>query len=99
MKGTDTGNHPHIKLKLYRAPFAKHPIVDNVVNDMLAANILCPSSSPWSFPVMVLDKKHSTKRFCTDFRKLNNILKKSSHPFPVTDNMLATLGKAKYLQP
>ena len=46
--------------------------------------------------MVVFDRKDSTKRFCTDFRKLNNISKKSSWPLPVTDDMLATLGKEKY---
>ena len=52
----ETGNHPPIKLGLYRTLFAKHPIVDKVVYDMLAANIRHPSRSPWSFPIMVVDK-------------------------------------------
>ena len=42
----DTGNHPPIKLRPYRIPSAKHPIVDKAVNDMPAANIICPSRSP-----------------------------------------------------
>ena len=45
---------------------------------------------------MVIDKKDGTKRFCNDFTKLNNISKKSSWPLPVTDGMLAALGKTKY---
>ena len=92
----DNGNHPPIKLRLYRTLFAKHSIVDKAANDMLAANNIHPSRSPWSFLIVVVDKKDCTKRFCTDFRKLNNISKKSSWPLPVTDNMLATLVKAKY---
>ena len=39
----DTGNHPPIKLRPYKTPFAKYPIVDMAVNDMLAANIIHPS--------------------------------------------------------
>ena len=46
MLSTDTGNHPPIKLRLYRTPFAKCPIIDKAVKDMLAANIICPSRSP-----------------------------------------------------
>ena len=77
----DTGNHPSVKLRPYRTPFAKHPIIDKVVNAMLAANIIHPSRSPWSFPIVVFDKKDGSKRFCTDFRKLKNISKTSSwHP-------------------
>ena len=77
MMTSDTGNHPPIKLRPYRPPFSKHPIVDKTVNDMLAANIICPSGSPWSFLIVVVDKKDGTKRLCTDFKKLNNISKKS----------------------
>ena len=91
----DTGNHPPIKLKPYRTPFAKHPIVDKAVNNMLATIIIHPPRSPWTFPVVVVDKKDGTKRFCTDIRKLN-ISKKSSLPLPVIDDMLAALGKTKY---
>ena len=92
----DTGNHPPIKLRPYRNPFVKCPIVDKAVNDMLVANIIHPSRLPWSFPIVVIDKKDGTKRFCTDFRKWNNISKNSSWPLPVFDDMLPDLDKAKY---
>ena len=93
---TDTDNHPPIKMRPYRTPFAKCLIVGKAVNDMLAANIIHPSRYPWSFPIVVVDKKDGTKRFSTDFRKLNNISKKSSWLLSVIDDMLASLGKAKY---
>ena len=93
---TDMGNHPPIKLRQYTTSFAKHPTADRAVNNMLAANIIHLSRSPCSFPVKVVDKKDGNKRFCTDFRKLNNISKKSSWSFPVTVDMLAALGKITY---
>ena len=60
----------HIKLKPYRTPFTKRPIVDKAIDDMLAANVIQPSRSPWSFPIVIADKKDGSKGFCTDFRKL-----------------------------
>ena len=63
---------------------------------MLATYITHPSRSPWSVPIVAVGKKDGTKRFCTDFRKLNNISKKPRWPLPVIDDMLAALGKAKY---
>ena len=74
----DTGDHKPIMLKPYRTPFTKRPIVDKAINDMLATNVIQPSRSPWSFPIITVDKKDGSKRFCTDFRKLNLISKKSS---------------------
>ena len=38
----------------------------------------------------------STKRFCVDFRKLNQVTKKNSYPLPLIDDILALLGKAKF---
>ena len=63
---------------------------------MLAANVIQPSRSPWSFPVVIVDKKYGSKRFCTDFRKLNLISKRSSWPLSIIDDMLAVLGKTEF---
>ena len=60
---------------------------------MLAANITHLSRSPWGFPVVIVDKKDGTKRL----KKAKQHLKKSSWPLPVIDDMLAALGKAKYV--
>ena len=62
---------------------------------MLATNVIQPSRSPWSFPVVIVGKKDGSKRFFTDFRKLNFISKEPSWPLPVIDDMLAVLGKAE----
>ena len=51
---------------------------------------------PWSFRVVIVDKKDDSKRFCVDFRKLNRVTKKNSHTLPLIDDILALLGKAKY---
>ena len=92
----NTDDHPPIKLKPYRTPFAKRQIVSKAVDEMLKADIIRPSKSPWCFPVVVVTKKDGSYRFCTDFRKLNIISKKTSWPLPVIDDMLAVLGKSKF---
>ena len=79
-KDKELGNTQTVKMKI----------------DMLAANVIQPSRSTWSFPIYIVDKKDDSKRFCTDFRKLNLISKKLSWPLPVIDNMLAVLGKAEF---
>ena len=63
---------------------------------MFRANIIRPSNSPWASPIVVVDKKDGSKRFCVDYRKLNKRTTLSSWPLPVTDDLLASLGKAKY---
>ena len=53
----DTGHHKPINLKLFRTPFTKRPIIDKAKDDMLAANVIQPSRSPWSIPIGTVDKK------------------------------------------
>ena len=45
----DTGNHPPIKMRSYRTPLKKRRVVDQAIDDMLGANIIRRSKSPWSF--------------------------------------------------
>ena len=92
----DTGNHPPIKLKPYRTQINNRKIIDKAVDEMLDAKIISRSQSEWSFPVVIVDKKDGSKRFCVDFRKLNKITKLNSYPLPIIDDILALLGKAKY---
>jgi len=92
----DTGEHPPVKMKPYRTPLNKRAVIDNAVDEMLEAGIIRRSRSPWSFPVVVVDKKDGCKRFCVDFRQLNKITKPISYPLPVIDDILARLGEAKY---
>ena len=64
------------------------------MDEMFDAEVICRSNSPWSFRVVIVDKKDSTKRFCVHFRKLNQVTKKNSYPLPLIDDILALLGKA-----
>ena len=92
----DTGDHPSIKLRPYRTPLNNRKIVDKAVDEMMEAKIISRSKSPWSFPVVIVDKKDGSKRFCVDFRRLNKITKMNSYPLPLIDDILALLGNAKY---
>lgn len=71
-------------------------MTDDAIDEMLEAKIIQRSKSPWSFPVVTVDKKDGSKRFCVDFRALNKATKSNSYPLPVIDDILALLGQAKY---
>ena len=92
----DVGDSKPIKMKPYRTPIKSREVVDKAIEEMLDADIIKRSRSPWSFPVVIVNKKDGSKRFCVDFRKLNQITKKNSFPLPLIDDILALLGKAKY---
>ena len=92
----DVGNNEPIKMKPYRTPIQNRVVIDKAIDEMLDADVIRRSRSPWSFPVVIVDKKDGSKRFCVDFRKLNQISKKNSYPLPLIDDILALLGKAKF---
>ena len=92
----DTGTHPPINLKAYRAPLNKREIIENQIDDMLKANVVRPSRSPWAFPVVIVGKKDGSKRFCVDYRQLNAITTKYQWNLAHIDDILATLGHSKF---
>ena len=49
---------------------------------MLEQDIIQPSTSPWSNPVVLVRKPDGTDRFSADFRKVNSVTKKNSYPLP-----------------
>ena len=85
---TTTTDKP-IRQKPYFTPLKNRPIVDKAIDDMLAANNIRPSVSPWSSQIVIVPKKDGSKRFCVDFRKLNAVSKPNSYLLPEIDDILA----------
>ena len=68
-----------------------------MINNMREQGVIQPSKSPWASPVVLVPKKDGTQHFCIDYRRLNGITKKDVYPLPRVDDILDTLGDAKYL--
>ena len=80
----------------YPAAFKQKIIIQQQVNEMLEDDIIEPSNSPWSSPVVLVKKKDGTHRFCADYRILNNVTVKDVYPLPRIDDALSRLEKTKY---
>ena len=92
----ETGDHPPIKQQAYRTPAVHREKIAIMIADMEKQGIICPSSSPWASPVVLVPKKDGQLRFCIDYRRLNAVTKKDVYPLPRIDDILDHLGKAKY---
>ena len=69
---------------------------DRQIKDMLDRGIIEPSKSPWASPIVLVTKKDGTRRFCTDYRMLNEVTVKDSYPIPRIEEWLESLAGAKW---
>ena len=66
------------------------------IEDLLAKDIIRPSSSPWASPIVVVRKKDGDIRMCVDYRRLNAVTRRDSFPLPRIDETLDAVGGARY---
>lgn len=92
----DTGTHAPLRQRPYRVSASERGIINEHVEDMLQRDVIRPSQSPWSSPVVLVTKKDGSLRFCVDYRRLNKITRKDVYPLPRIDDALDCLHGAEF---
>ena len=62
----DTGDSPPIHPPPRRIPHARRLEVKKLLEDMLKKDVIRPSNSPWSSPIILVQKKDGSTRFCIE---------------------------------
>ena len=94
LKDPDT---PPFKERFCRIPPPQLDEVREHLKLMLDAGVIRPSNSPWCNAVVLVRKKDGSLRFCIDFRKLNSLTVKDSHPLPrICETLESLAGAAHY---
>lgn len=52
----------------YRLPFHQKNAMEELIKHMLLSQMIRPSISPYSFPMIMIKKKDGTWRLCVDYR-------------------------------
>jgi len=91
-----TGDSLPIRSAPYRTSFKERKLIKQRVKELIKADVVVPSCSPWSAPVVLIPKKNGGHRFCIDYRKLNAVTKKDVYPLPRMEDALDNMGGAKF---
>ncbi len=91
----EAGSRPFREAMRRMAP-DKRRMADEQIQLLIEMNVIRPSNSPFASAVVLANKNDGSKRFCMDFRKLNDLTIKDAFPLPRIDESLESLGTAKY---
>lgn len=93
----DTGNSQPIRSKPFRVSIVEQQKIQHLIDEMLEANVIRKSTSPWASPIVLVKKKGTDDlRFCVDYRKLNKVTVVDPFPIPNMDAVLETLSGNKW---
>jgi hypothetical protein len=79
-----------------RVPIAQRDVIEEEVQNMLDNDIIEPSSSNWTSPIVLVRKKDNSYTLCIDYRKLNAQTRIDAFPLPNTLDILDNLHSSKY---
>ena len=91
---TTPGARP-VKCKKYRLS-SEQEEVKQQANKTVEDGVTRPSNSPWAHNVILVKTKDGTQRFVVEYRELNKITVKDSHPMPDVCEIIDKMNGSKY---
>lgn len=93
----EVGQSTPIKQHPYRVNPHKRQAMKDEVNYLVQNGFAVASQSPWSSPCILVPKSDHSFRFCTDFRRVNNLTKADSFPLPRMEDCVDRVGTSRYV--
>uniref|UniRef100_A0A1A8HG02 Gypsy retrotransposon integrase-like protein 1 n=1 Tax=Nothobranchius korthausae TaxID=1143690 RepID=A0A1A8HG02_9TELE len=83
-----------VRQRFRRIPPSDYEAVKDHINQLLEAQVIRESSSPYASPIVLARKKDGSLRMCVDYRQLNAKTRKDAFPLPRIEESLDALTGA-----
>ncbi|CAD6208687.1 GSCOCG00012753001-RA-CDS [Cotesia congregata] len=85
-----------VQRRPYRLSAEERQVVRDRVDELLKANVIRPSCSPFASPILLVKKKDGSDCLCVDYRELNANTIDDKFPLPLIADQIARLAGAKF---
>jgi len=85
-----------VQRRPYRPGVYEKELVRDKIKELLAANVIRPSNSPFASPNLLVKKKDGSDRLCIDYRELRANTVADKYPFPLISDQVNRLRGGKY---
>jgi len=91
-----TTNDVPVSQPLRKVPLSLEPKIETLIENLKSNEIIRDSTSPWSSPIVAVQKPDGQVRMCVDYRKLNSLTERPIFPIPDANLLFDTLGESNY---
>ncbi|XP_046976624.1 uncharacterized protein LOC124542776 [Vanessa cardui] len=85
-----------VQRRPYKMSIEERSILRNRIRELLNANIIRPSCSPFASPAILVKKHDGSDRMCIDYRELNNNTVPDRYPLPLISDQISRLSGSNY---
>jgi hypothetical protein len=85
-----------VQRRPYRLSADERRVMRERVDELLRANIIRPSCSPFASPALLVKKADNSDRMVIDYRELNNNTVPDRYPLPLIQDQISRLHGANY---
>ena len=85
-----------VRQRYRRIPPSEYEAVKAHINQLLEAQVIRESGSPYASPIVLVRKKDGSLRLCVDYRLLNSKTRKDAFPLPRIEESLDSLSGARW---
>ncbi|GJY66503.1 ty3-gypsy retrotransposon protein [Tanacetum coccineum] len=85
-----------VNIRPYKNPPTQKDAIELIVKELLETRVIRNSYSPFSSPIVMVNKKDGTWRMCIDYRQLNKHKIKDKFPIPMIEDLIDELHGAQF---